>query len=223
MRTTFACRNWTADPVDDDTLYKIIELARFAPTGGNRQGIHVIIIRDAETRAALKPLVRQAMNLYWHQSQLGESPRNTIDPSQVDQAAARSDTQDRTGSTAMLDAPVVLVVTVDLGLVASTDAHLDRVGVISGASVYPFVWNLLLAAREAGLGGVLTTAIADAEPAVQELLGIPRHHAVAALVPLGSPVKQLTKLRRNPVEDFVTINRFDGPAFTGVGSQRASG
>ena len=108
----------------------------------------------------------------------------------------------------------MLVVTVDLGVVASFDKELARIGVISGASIYPFVWNILLAARNEGLGGVLTTYLAAAEPKVQELLGLPSRHAVAALVPLGHPVKQLTKLRRLPVEDFTTVDRFDGPSFT---------
>ncbi|MDH4363771.1 MAG: nitroreductase, partial [Acidimicrobiia bacterium] len=65
-----------------------------------------------------------------------------------------------------------------------------------------------------GLGGVLTTYLAGAESEVQKLLGLPDHHAVAAMVPLGHPTKQLTKLKRLPVESFTTVDRFDGPAFT---------
>ncbi len=40
MRTTFAAREFTDDPVDDATLYRVLENARFAPSGGNRQGAH---------------------------------------------------------------------------------------------------------------------------------------------------------------------------------------
>ena len=92
---------------------------------------------------------------------------------------------------------------------------MDRVGVISGASIYPFVWNILLAASNEGLGGVLTTYLAGREPEVQKLLGIPPGHAVAAMLPIGFTVKQLTKLRRSEVGDFTTINTFDGEIFTG--------
>ena len=106
--------------------------------------------------------------------------------------------------------PMLLVVTVDLGVVASMDQHLDRIGVISGASIYPFVWSLLLAARSEGLGGTLMTFLAAGEPEVKALLGIPAHHAVAAMIPLGRPVKQLTKLTRKPVEQVATFDRFDG-------------
>ena len=45
---------------------------------------------------------------------------------------------------------MVLVVCVDLKVVASTDQDLERVGVISGASIYPLVWNILLSARHEG-------------------------------------------------------------------------
>ena len=95
-------------------------------------------------------------------------------------------------------AEVVLVVCLDLGVAAAFDQDLDRIGVISGASVYPFVWNVLLAARNEGFGGVLTTMAVAEEPAVKDLLGIPDEYAVAAVVPLGKPVKQVTKLTRKP-------------------------
>jgi len=106
--------------------------------------------------------------------------------------------------------------TVDLATVASMDKDMDRVGLVTGASVYPLVWNILLAARAEGLGGVLTTAVAPAEAEVRSLLGLPETHAVAAMVPLGVPVRQLTRLSRRPVEDFATIDRFDGPPLAGT-------
>jgi nitroreductase len=110
-------------------------------------------------------------------------------------------------------AAVVLVITVDLTCVAAMDQHLDRIGVISGASVYPLVWNILLAARNEGYGGTLTTMGVPEEPRIRDLLGIPDTHAVAALLPLGKPARQLTKLRRRPVEEFSTRDRFDRPPF----------
>ena len=91
------------------------------------------------------------------------------------------------------------------------DQHLDRFGVVSGASVYPLVWNILLAARNEGYGGTLTTMAVPEEVQIRDLLGIPDTHAVAALVPLGKPTRQLSKLRRRPVEEFTTRDRFEGP------------
>jgi nitroreductase len=109
----------------------------------------------------------------------------------------------------------VLVFCVDLQVVASTDKNLDRVGVISGGSIYPFVWNTLLAARSEGYGGTITTLAVAQEPALQKALHLPSHVAIAAIVPLGKPEKQLTKLRRRSVEDIVKLERFDGAPFKG--------
>ena len=187
--------------------------ARFASSGGNRQGWRVIVLEDKETRRQLVPLIKPTAAIYQAQRAAGEAPWNTIHPTAIDLEAAAATDVDFPGVDAMVDAPVVLVVTVDLGVVASFDSQLDRIGVISGASIYPFVWNILLAARNAGLAGVLTTYLAGQESKVQDLLGIPRHHAVAAMVPIGHPTKQLTKLKRNPVESFTTINSFNGPSF----------
>jgi nitroreductase len=110
----------------------------------------------------------------------------------------------------VLTAGVVLVVCVDLGVVAAMDQDLDRIGLVGGASVYPLVWNILLAARNEGFGGTITTMAVVEEPAVQELLAIPPEYAVAAVVPLGRPVREVTRLRRRAVEEFVTRERFDG-------------
>src|SRR5262247_3662608 len=108
----------------------------------------------------------------------------------------------------VLKAPVILVICVDLKVVASTDQDLDRVGVISGASIYPFAWNILLAARQEGFAGTITTLAVAEEPKIQQLLDIPKHVAIAAVMPLGRPVKQLTKLKRKAVPEFAMLERW---------------
>ena len=65
------------------------------------------------------------------------------------------------------------------------------------------------------LGGVLTTFLTASEPEVRPLLGLPEHHAIVAMIGLGTPEHQATRLRRNPVESFTTIDRIDGEPFTG--------
>jgi nitroreductase len=213
MRTTFAAREYTGEELPDAVLYEILDNARFAPSGGNRQGNRVIVVRDAATRAALAKLSEPAAKRYSAQVQAGERPWNTIVPTKLtDEQIAN--TPPRAGLTEpFVKASVVLVFVVDLKVVASMDQYLDRVGVISGASIYPFVWNVLLAARNSGFGGTITTMAVAEEPRVQALLHIPKDHAVAAIVPLGRPVKQLRKLTRRPVEEIATRERFDGAPF----------
>ncbi len=214
MRTTFAAREYTGDPLPDAVLHDILENARFAPSGGNRQGNRVIVVRDPETRGRLAELAEPAAKRYSAQTQAGESPWNTIVPSNVTTAEIAAAPAPARLTEPCRKASVVLVFVVDLKLVASMDQDLDRVGVISGASIYPFVWNVLMAARQAGFGGTITTLAVAEEPKVKALLDIPPDFAVCAVVPLGRPVKQLTKLRRRPVAEIATRERFDGAAFT---------
>jgi len=212
MRTTGAVRQFTGDPLPDDVLERILDNARFAPSGGNRQGVRVIAVRDATTRQELAELSVPGAKRYLAQSANGESPWNPLHARKVDDATV-SATDGSVMVASLLAAQVLLVICLDLGVVAATDQDLDRIGVISGASVYPFVWNVLLAARNEGFGGVPTTMAVAQEPAVRSLLNIPDEYAVASVVPLGKPVHQPTKLKRKPVQDFVTRERFDGPAF----------
>ena len=210
MRTTFAAREFTDQPVSDGTIAKILEEARFAPSGGNRQGWKVLVVREDSSRAVLRELIAPQMRRYVAQVKAGEAPLNTIHTSRVsDEEVAVTQVPER-----MLDnltgAPVLLLVFVDLSVVASFDRHLDRVGVISGASIYPFVWNILLAARHEGLGGTLTTFAAGAETDVKTHFGVPDEMALAAMIPMGQPVKQLTKLTRKPVADFVRKEHWHG-------------
>ena len=210
MRTAFSAREFRDEAVPDEVLVRILENARFAPSGGNRQGGHVIVVRDAATKAAIGELAAPAAKRYAAQVAAGESPWNTIVPPGVS-AATIAATQAPAGLVKTYErAPVVLVVCVDLRVVASVDSELERVGVISGASIYPLVWNILLAARNEGYGGALTTMPIGEERRLQALLGIPEYVAVAAVLPLGRPVTQLTKLRRKPVSDFVVRERWGG-------------
>ena len=204
-------REFTDEPVPDTALHAIIEQARFAPSGGNRQGTRVIIVRDSATKAAIAELAVPAAKRYRAQQQRGENPWNTVDETTADAAAIEATSAPAGLTTQYSAAPVLLVVCVDLKVVASVDRYLDRVGMVSGASVYPLAWSILLAARAAGYGGTLTTMPIAEEPKLQALLGLPKHVAVAAVVPLGRPVRTLTKLKRLRVSEIAMHERWGGP------------
>ena len=213
MRTTFAARDFTGEELPDSVLYDIFDVARFAPSGGNRQGNRVIVVRDASTRDELAALAEPAAKRYRAQSEAGESPWNTIVPMAVTDDVIAATAAPSRLTEPFRTASVVLVFIVDLKVVASMDQNLTRIGIVSGGSIYPFVWNVLLAARHAGFGGTITTLAIAEEPSVKALLDIPDDFGVCAIVPLGKPVRQLTKLRRRPVEEIATRERFDGASF----------
>jgi nitroreductase len=169
MRTTFAVREFTGEPLPDRTLYRILDHARFAPSGGNRQSVRIIVVRDRQTRDRLAELSVAGAQRYVAQLGIGEAPWNPLRPSSV--PAADVDTTEVPDAfiAPLRGASVVLVVCLDLRYVAATDQDLGRVGVVSGASVYPLVWNILLATRGEGYGGNLSTMVVPQEPQVQKL------------------------------------------------------
>jgi nitroreductase len=215
MRTTFAAREFTDEPLPDQTLYEILDRARFAPSGGNRQGWRVIVVRDQQTRQALSELTAPAAKRYAAQQAAGENPWNS-----VDETGVSPETIERTPAPTHLiepifKAPVLLVICVDLKVVAATDQFLDRVGVVGGASIYPFAWSILLAARHEGFGGTITTLAVAEEPKLRQLLGIPSHAAVCAVMPLGRPKRQFSKLKRKRVPEFAMLERWGGTPLRG--------
>ena len=220
MRTTPATREFTDEPVSDEVVYSILETARFAPSGGNRQGWQVVVLKDPEIRARIRDLYVLAWREYMAHLHAGLVPFAPLDGGRwtgpaIDLDEARA-TPTPMGFADHIDqVPVLLAVVVELSQLAVMDNGLDRQSIVGGASVYPFCHNVLLAARDVGLGGVITTALCRQEPAVKELLDVPEGHALAALVALGHPVREITRLRRQSVEEFTSVDRFDGTPFAG--------
>ena len=210
MRTTFSAREFLDGPIPNDVLKRIFDNARFAPNGGNRQGWRVIVVREQAHRNSLASLIEPTYRRYLAQVEAGENPWNTVIPTKLTNKQLDEQRMPKGLIERLVNAPTLLLVLVDLRVVASIDSELNRIGVISGASIYPFVWNILLAARNEGYGGTLTTFVVGEEPKVRKIFGIPDHYAVCAMLPMGKPKKQLTKLRRKPVEEFVTFDNFNG-------------
>jgi nitroreductase len=112
----------------------------------------------------------------------------------------------------LAEVPLHLVVGVQLGDLAVTDAQLPRQSIVGGASIYPFVQNLLLALRAEGLGAAMTTLLVPAEAEVKGLLGIPEDVALAAHIGVGYRADDWPKaLARHPVEDFAFGERYGEP------------
>ena len=104
----------------------------------------------------------------------------------------------------------MLVLLADLSKLATVDRDSGHYTMVGGASIYPFAWSILLAARTEGLAGVMTTMVVRDEDAVKELLGVPDSVSVVGVLALGVPIRQPTRLRRAEVTSFATIDRFDG-------------
>ncbi len=220
LRTSGAIREFRPDPVADEVISRMLDTARFAPSGGNRQGWRVIVIKDAATRRAVKDLYLPVWYEYLAQRAAGLTPWAPVTDRDAEVAAVARADETRESMAAVSafaehfdEVPVMIAVLADLGALAAVDRDLDRYTLVGGASIYPFVWSILLAARAEGLGGVLTTMPIRREPELRDVLGVPDRFAVAAVLALGRPVRQPSRLTREPIASFASRDRFDGPPF----------
>ncbi|GBE65933.1 nitroreductase [Mycobacterium sp. MFM001] len=217
LRTTGAVRDFTDQPVDDAAVARILDTARFAPSGANAQAWRVVVLKDPGRRRRLRDLYLQGSRDYMALSAAGLRPwAPTNDRDAEARALAAENPATPGGFAEHFDAaPVLLALFADLSMLAAVDRDADRYTFAGGASIYPFAWSVLLAAREEGLGGVITTIAIREEPQVKSLLGAPDHCALAAVIALGHPVRAARRLRRAPVDSFTTVDSIDGPAFDG--------
>src|SRR5262245_42119792 len=164
LRSTGAVRSFTDEPVANSVLYRVLDSARFAPSGGNVQGWRVVVVQDPAKRRALRDLYLPGWYEYLALSSAGIRPfappnHRPAESSALEQTTriAEEAAQGPGGFAEHLDeVPVLLALYVDLGALAAMDRDGDRYTFVGGASVYPFAWNVLLAARAEGLAGVIT-------------------------------------------------------------------
>lgn len=218
LRTTGAVREFDGSPVDRATVYDLLETARFSPSGGNRQGWRVVLVEDRATRRGLRDLYLSGWYEYVAIARAGLVPFAPLTDRDAEAAAlADAPAMAAAGAAApgfaerLDEVPVLLVLLADLGALAAVDRDEEGYTFVGGASVYPFAWSILLAAHDAGLGGVMTTMARRRQAEVLELLGASGAGlAVAGVLALGRPTSRATRLRRQPVESFTTIDAIGG-------------
>jgi nitroreductase len=204
-------RRFTEQPVEREVLQRVLQNARFAPSGGNRQGWRVVVVTDPGTRRRLRDLYQEPWDAYV----IRTGGRAALD---AGEASGLS-----TGRLRMLRGadeyarsfdriPLHLVVCVQLDALTITDAELDRPSIVGGASIYPFVHNVLLGLRREGLGAAFTTLLVPAEAQVRELLAIPEGVALAGHISVGHRADPWPrKLSRDPVSAFAFSERYGQP------------
>ena len=159
MRCAPATRRFRTDPVPRDVLLRVLDAARFAPSGGNRQGWRLVAVEDAQMRRALRDLYLPHWRAYLEST---GAVRMLANPDDHDPARVRMVRLADAFAERLHEVPLHLVVCVRIADLAITDSALDRPSIVGGASVYPFVQNILLALRAEDLGASLTTLLVPA-------------------------------------------------------------
>jgi nitroreductase len=217
MRTQHACRYFRPDPVPDEVLWRAVEMARFAPNGGNRNAVRLVFVRDPRSKRALGALYLPLWREVTAAVRSGQTAMTTPTGHHRSTQLGFSNPEK-----ALVDGdhfaehfgehPLIIVVCVDIAETHPTDTELDRLSIVGGASVYPLAQNLCLALRSEGVATSLTTLLVAREPQVKRLLGIPGQLSTACHIAAGYPERPFpTRLRRAAVDEIALIDTYGQP------------
>jgi nitroreductase len=209
-----AQRRLSSDPVPEALITRVLDAAIRAPSAGNAQNWHFVVIRDAEQRRKAGALYRKASDIAEAVYRARSRPEHLTESQWQRMLTAGAYLWDHLG-----DAPVLLVPCLHQRDLPARDAlapawrqhhddertYLDR---IRGASIYPAVQNILLACRGLGLGALITTNHIRCEAEVKALLGIPEDVDTFALMPIGWPLDKFGPLTRRPLAEVVHFDRW---------------
>jgi nitroreductase len=205
MRHSGTTRYYTDEPVPHDVITSALDVARFAPNGGNRQPARWIVVRDAEQRRKLAELYLP----HWKADLAQYLDGRLLTGSTLDKAVEDADHF----AEHFHEVPVMLVACARVA-----DMHpgaLDEQGrpnFVAGASVYTVVENVCLALREAGVGTTITTLICLEPERERELLGLPDGVVTACHIAAGYPARPFPKaLKRLDVAETTYLDRYGEP------------
>ena len=184
MYTLRAMRRLKPDPVEEKLIWKVLNAAIRAPSGGNRQPWKFIVVTDEAKKGKIGE---------WYLDGWTNSYGKARDAFLADPAGARMYGSADHLAHHIREVPVLIFACVDNGGVAAVSG--------AGANIFPAVQNLMLAARALGLGTTLTTLHRTHDAEVKELLGIPDRYDALAMIPMGWPVGKFGTGPRRPIEE----------------------
>jgi nitroreductase len=197
LYTTRAMRRVRPDPVPDDVVRAMLDAAVRSPSGGNSQNWRFVFVTDGPTRHRLGELYAEAWELLQSTVYAGRRERAEAEG---DGATLRVLRSSQWLAEHFGEAPLVVLA-----------YHRNDP---SGASIYPAVWSLMLAARGHGVGCTLTTILgAFRQAEVAELLGVPldKGWSNAAAVPCGYPAGRWGLAARKPAHEVAYVDRWEAP------------
>jgi nitroreductase len=198
IRAQTPVRRLASDPIDDETVLTLLELASRA-TAGQRRRCEFVVVRDPDVRHQLARSYRQSWSVY---RRIMHS-RATGDDATLEARQWEADHFE--------DVPVIIV--------ACVHGRRPIFSAFRAASfysgVYPAVQNLLLAATALGLGGAASTLAVWSRWEARRTLGLPAAVTPVAVVPIGRPRGVPTPAPVAPVGNLVHLDRYGHQPFRG--------
>ena len=187
--TQRAIRSFKSDPVPEETLRKVIEAATKAPSGGNSQPWAFIVVQDRKTVSAIAEYAKPGFAQMYERALARAKPG---DPPPFPRLKPLVDNFEQV--------PAIVFPC----LVRPPGSTGGGGGTMAGASIYPAVQNLLLAARGLGLGAAITGLAMGNQDDVKKLLDVPENVDLVALIPMGFPdTERYGKTTRKPVNEVL--------------------
>lgn len=193
IATTRSIRRYRDEAVPEQVLRDLCFAASRAPTGSNRQSFRMIVLTDGEIAEQAKQLVADGAQRQWAAKRRNDG---------YESGSGTDDDSPKARMARSMDAYVDGLASVPALIFPTLIRHRAATST-EGASVYPAMQNLLLAARGLGYGGVVTMWHAPVETELRSLLQIPDDVFVAATVTLGKPAGNHGPVRRRPLDHFV--------------------
>ena len=203
LHNTRAMRRLKPDPVPDALVRKILEAGMAAANPANTQPWRFLVVKDTDIKKSVQVYYKRALDEF-----IGPRYASSAPPPGSDAARhARQIAAVQYLTEHFHEASVWIVACVDHGG--------DTPSRSAGASIYPAVQNMLLAARALGLGATLTTRHLFFEKETEAALGLPPGVHSYAILPIGYPMGNFGPTRRGALEDFVYLDRW-GEAYEGL-------
>ena len=199
IHTTRAMRRLKPDPVPDELIAKILQAGICAANGSNRQTWRFLVVTDRSIKEKVQHFYKRAFD-----EVVGPRYLNSMaPPGSTDEKYKRQHTAVEYLTDHFHEAPVWIVACLDEGDNTPTRS--------SGASIYPAVQNMLLAARALGLGATLTSRHLMYEEEVEAALGLPPGVHSYAILPIGYPMGRFGPVGRGALSDIVYENHWGQP------------
>ena len=214
MYTARALRRLKPDPVPDELITRVLDVAIRAPSGGNAQNWIFLVVRDEAQRRRLGAVYRKASDEVAEIYAARGRPAHLSDEQYRRLMAGGEYLWEH-----LAEAPVLLVPclrTRDMpprdalpeAVAKRYEAHLAYQAQIRGASIYPAVQNIILACRALGLGTLITTNHILYEDEIRSILSLPSDVFTFALMPIGYPLGKYGPLSRRPVSEVAYSDRW---------------